>query len=103
MPIARVTNLTSAVRFLKEKNVWIWALEAGGEPYYRQDFRGNCAIILGSEGEGVSRLLKEESDWISGIPMYGTINSLNVSNAAAVVLFEAAKQRHADASAKKGV
>ena len=97
MPIARVANLVSAVRYLKEKGVWIWALEAGGTPYYEQDFRGNTAIILGSEGEGVSRLLKEESDHVSGIPLFGTINSLNVSNAAAIVFFEAARQRNSKA------
>lgn len=94
MPIARVSNLASAVRTLKENGVWIWAVEAGGKPYYEQDFRGKIALILGSEGDGVSRLLKEESDFHVGIPMYGQINSLNVSNAAAVLLFEAAKQRN---------
>ncbi len=93
MPIARVSNLASAVRTLKENGVWIWAVEAGGKPYYEQDFGGSIALILGSEGEGVSRLLKEESDFIAGIPMYGQINSLNVSGAAAILLFEAAKQR----------
>lgn len=94
MPIARVSNLASAVRTLKENGVWVWAVEAGGKPYYEQDFRGKVALILGSEGNGVSRILKEESDFITGIPMYGQINSLNVSNAAAVLLFEAAKQRN---------
>ena len=94
MPIARVANLTNAVRFLKENGVWIWSVEAGGKPYYEQDFKGSCALILGSEGEGVSELLKKESDFIAGIPMYGTVNSLNVSNAGAIVMFEAAKQRN---------
>lgn len=94
MPIARVPNLAAAVRYLKEHNVWVWAMEAGGKPYYDVDFRGGLALILGSEGEGVARLLKDESDGIVGIPMYGSINSLNVSNAGAVVLFEAARQRH---------
>lgn len=102
IPVARVPNLAAAVRFLKENGVWIWALEAGGSPYYEQDFRGKAAIILGSEGDGVSRLLKEESDFIAGIPMFGTINSLNVSNAAAVVFFEAAKQRNGERNLQKG-
>jgi 23S rRNA (guanosine2251-2'-O)-methyltransferase len=93
VPVARVSNLASAVRTLKENGVWIWAVEAGGKPYYEQDFKGKIALILGSEGAGVSRLLKEESDFMAGIPMYGKINSLNVSNAAAILLFEAAKQR----------
>ena len=94
MPIARVPNLANAVKYLKENGVWIWAVEAGGQPYYCQDFKGSVALILGSEGEGVSALLKKESDFIAGIPMYGTVNSLNVSNAGAIVMFEAAKQRN---------
>ncbi len=94
MPIARVPNLANAVKYLKDNGVWIWAVEAGGKPYYEQDFKGSCALILGSEGEGVSELLKKESDFIAGIPMYGSVNSLNVSNAGAIVMFEAAKQRN---------
>lgn len=94
MPIARVSNLASAVKTLKENGVWIWAVEAGGRPYYEQDFKGACALILGSEGEGVSDILKKESDFIAGIPMFGTVNSLNVSAAGAIVMFEAAKQRN---------
>ena len=94
MPIARVSNLSNTVKTLKENGVWIWAVEAGGRPYFEQDFRGACALILGSEGEGVSDILKKESDFIAGIPMYGTVNSLNVSNAGAIVMFEAAKQRN---------
>ncbi len=94
MPIARVSNLANAVKTLKENGVWIWAVEAGGRPYYEQDFKGSCALILGSEGEGVSDLLKKESDFIAGIPMFGTVNSLNVSAAGAIVMFEAAKQRN---------
>ncbi len=94
MPIARASNLANTVKTLKENGVWIWAVEAGGKPYYEQDFKGACALILGSEGEGVSDILKKESDFIAGIPMYGTVNSLNVSNAGAIVMFEAAKQRN---------
>jgi len=94
MPIARVPNLASAVKYLKDNGVWIWAVEAGGRPYYEQDFKGSCALILGSEGEGVSQLLKKESDFIAGIPMFGSVNSLNVSAAGAIVMFEAAKQRN---------
>lgn len=94
VPVARVANLSNALQVLKDNGVWIWAVEAGGTPYYEQDFRGSVALLLGSEGEGVSRLLKEQSDFITGIPMYGKINSLNVSNAAAILLFEAAHQRN---------
>ncbi len=102
MPIARVSNLAAAVRTLKESGVWVWAVEAGGTPYYEQDFRGKIALLFGSEGEGVSRLLKEQSDFVTGIPMFGQINSLNVSSASAVLLFEAAKQRHAAQGGKEG-
>lgn len=94
MPIAKVPNLANAVKYLKENGVWIWAVEAGGRPYYEQDYKGSCALILGSEGEGVSALLKKESDFIAGIPMFGSVNSLNVSAAGAIVMFEAAKQRN---------
>ncbi len=94
MPIARVPNLANAVKYLKENGVWVWAVEAGGRPYYEQDFKGSCALILGSEGEGVSEILKKESDFIAGIPMFGSVNSLNVSAAGAIVMFEAAKQRN---------
>ncbi len=102
MPIARVSNLASAIRTLKEHGVWVWAVEAGGSPYYEQDFRGKIALLFGSEGEGVSRLLKEESDFLTGIPMYGQINSLNVSSASAVLLFEAAQQRNSAQGGKEG-
>ena len=94
MPIARVSNLANAVKTLKENGVWIWAVEAGGRPYYEQDFKGACGLILGSEGQGVSEILKKESDFIAGIPMFGSVNSLNVSAAGAIVMFEAAKQRN---------
>ena len=93
-PIARVANLASAVRELKDRGVWIWAVEAGGKPYYEQDFTGPAALILGSEGEGVSDILKKESDFIAGIPMFGSVNSLNVSVAGGIVMFEAARQRN---------
>ncbi len=93
--VARVSNLAAAIDELKEKNVWIYAVEADGEPYYDKDFStGGCAFVLGSEGEGVSRLLRDKADFIVAIPMYGGVGSLNVSAAASVVIFEAARQRH---------
>jgi len=93
-PIAKVTNLASTVEELKEKGLWIFSAEAGGQKYYETDMTCPAAIILGSEGNGVSRLLLEKSDYIVSIPMYGKVNSFNVSAAAAVILSEAAKQRH---------
>ena len=91
--IVRVTNLADTVEELKRRGVWIFAAEAGGVPYYECDFDSPSAIIFGSEGDGVSRLLYERSDFIASIPMYGRVNSLNVSCAAAVLLSEAARQQ----------
>lgn len=92
--IARVTNLGAAVDELKEKGLWIYAAEAGGESYLKTDLSGPVALIVGSEGFGVSRLLREKSDYVISIPMFGEVNSLNVSAAASVLLFEAARQHH---------
>ncbi len=92
LAIAKVTNLASTVDVLREKGIWVFAAEAGGDAYYNTDFKCPCAIVLGSEGEGVSRLLKEKSDYITSIPMYGHVNSFNVSTAAAVILAEVARQ-----------
>ncbi len=92
LAIAKVTNLASTIDILKEKGVWIFTAEAGGDAYYETDFKCPCAIVLGSEGEGVSRLIKDKSDYITSIPMYGHVNSFNVSTAAAIILAEIARQ-----------
>ena len=92
LAIAKVTNLASTIDSLKQKGIWIFAAEAGGSAYYDTDLKCPCAIVLGSEGEGVSRLIKEKSDYIVSIPMYGHVNSFNVSTAAAVILAEVARQ-----------
>jgi len=93
LAVCRVTNLASAVDQLQERGVWIYACEADGVPYDKQDFSGAIAIVLGSEGFGISRLIKEKSDFIISLPMRGKVNSLNVSCAGAVILYEAAKYR----------
>lgn len=93
VPVAKVTNLAQTVEELKEKGLWIFAAEAGGTPHYETDMTCPAAVILGSEGFGVSRLLKDKSDFLISIPMYGFVNSLNVSCAGAVILCEAARQR----------
>lgn len=92
LAVAKVTNIAATVEELKEKGIWIFAAEAGGENYYDTDFRCPCAIVLGSEGDGVSKLVKDKSDYIVSIPMYGKINSFNVSTAAAVILAEVSRQ-----------
>ncbi len=92
MAIAKVSNIANTIRMLKEKGVWIFAAEAGGTPYYETNFKGPCGLVFGSEGNGVSQIVIENSDVLTSIPMYGKVNSLNVSTAASVILYEAAKQ-----------
>ena len=87
--ICKVTNLSSAIEELKKLGVWIYAAEAGGSDYADTQIITPAAFVLGSEGEGVSRLVKEKSDFILSIPMKGKVNSLNVSSAGAVILFHA--------------
>ncbi|MBQ9744351.1 MAG: 23S rRNA (guanosine(2251)-2'-O)-methyltransferase RlmB [Clostridia bacterium] len=91
MAIAKVSNIATTIEELKKKGLWIFACEAGGTPYYETDFDCPTAIILGSEGNGVGKLIKERSDYIVSIPMYGKVNSLNVSTAASVILCHAAR------------
>ena len=92
LAIAKVTNLASTIDMLQKMGIWVFAAEAGGAAYYDTDFKCPCAIVLGSEGDGVSHLIKEKSDYITSIPMYGHVNSFNVSTAAAVILAEVARQ-----------
>ena len=92
LAIAKVANIATTIEALKEKGIWVYAAEAGGDNYYETDFNVACAIVLGSEGSGVSRLVKERSDYIVSIPMYGKINSFNVSAAAAIILSEVSRQ-----------
>ena len=92
LAIAQVVNIASTIELLKKNNVWIYAAEAGGKSYYETDFTGGCAIVFGSEGNGVSKIVMDNSDFITSIPMYGHVNSFNVSTAAAVILSEAARQ-----------
>jgi 23S rRNA (guanosine2251-2'-O)-methyltransferase len=94
MAVSKVVNLAAEIDRLKELGVWLYAAEAGGESLYKTDLDRPCAIVFGSEGEGVSRLVKEKCDYVVSIPMYGKVNSLNVSTAAAVVLNEVARRRN---------
>ncbi|MBE6631212.1 MAG: 23S rRNA (guanosine(2251)-2'-O)-methyltransferase RlmB [Ruminococcaceae bacterium] len=90
--VAKVTNIANTVDELKRKGLWIYAAEAGGELYYNCKFDSPMAIVMGSEGSGVSQLVKQKCDFLISIPMYGKVNSLNVSTASAVLLYEAARQ-----------
>ncbi len=92
LAVAKVTNIAATVAELQEKGIWVFSAEAGGQAYYETDFNCPCAIVLGSEGEGVSKIVKDKSDYITSIPMYGKVNSFNVSTAAAVILAEVSRQ-----------
>ena len=94
MPVARVTNITNAIKELKERGVWIFGTAAeGATPLYQADLKGAAAIVIGNEGDGMSRLVAESCDLKVSIPMKGRISSLNASAAAAILLYEAVRQR----------
>ena len=93
MPVAKVTNIPQTIDELKERGIWVAACDMGGTDYYREDMSGKIAVVIGSEGFGVSKLVKEKCDFTVSMPMVGRINSLNASNAAAIVIYEIRKQR----------
>ena len=94
MPVARVTNINNAMDELKEKGVWIFGTAAEGSiPMYKADLTGPAAIVIGSEGDGMSRLVQKNCDVTVHIPMKGHITSLNASAAASILLYEAVRQR----------
>ena len=94
MKIARVNNITETIRKLKENGLWIIGTDGEARTlYYNQDLKGDIAIIIGSEGFGMSRLVKENTDMLVKIPMKGKITSLNASVSAGIIIYEAVKQR----------
>jgi len=88
-----VTNIVSAIEELKERGVWIYAADMEGQNWCTVDYKGPTAIVIGSEGFGVSRLVKEKSDFVISLPMMGKINSLNASVACGILCYEVARQR----------
>lgn len=92
-PVAKVTNIAQTIENLKKEGIWVAGAEAGGDTMYRTNLKGPLALVIGSEGEGISRLVKESCDFLVEIPMYGDINSLNASVAAAVLMYEISRQR----------
>lgn len=93
MPVARVANLASTIDELKEKNIWIYGDDMDGSDYRSVDYSGGVALVIGSEGRGMSRLVREKCDFIVSLPMKGKINSLNASVAAGILMYEAASHR----------
>lgn len=94
MKIAMVTNLNQAIKYLKDKNFWVYASDMNGTCYTDVDYHGNIALVIGNEGKGVSELVKKSSDYIITIPMSEKMESLNASVAAGVMIYEAVRQRN---------
>lgn len=92
-PVAKVTNLTQTIKELKEKGIWFVCADMGGTTMYDLDLKGPIGLVIGNEGEGVGKLVKENCDFIASIPMRGDIDSLNASVACGVLSFEIVRQR----------
>jgi 23S rRNA (guanosine2251-2'-O)-methyltransferase len=102
LPIARVTNIARTLEELKERGLWTVGLdERGTQGYDELNFNMNCAVVLGAEGKGLHDLVRKRCDFLVSIPMYGSVPSLNVSVAGAVVMYEVARQRRAVESMEK--
>ena len=93
MPCVKVSNIGQTIDQLKEDGFWIAACDMGGTTYYKQDLTGKLAIVIGSEGFGISQLVRKKCDFVVSMPMVGEITSLNASNAAAVLMYEVRRQR----------
>ena len=93
MNVAMVTNITRTINDLKKLGVWVYALEAGNKKLYSADFTYPTALVIGSEGKGVSRLVLENVDEVLSLDMFGQVNSLNASNASAIGVYEVVRQR----------
>lgn len=94
IPVARVTNIAGTIDMLKDKGLWVYGAEMSEQSCYQTDFSGAVALVIGSEGKGLGRIVKEKCDFLVSIPMYGKINSLNASVAAGILMSEIARQRH---------
>ena len=92
-PVAKVTNLAKTMEELKEKGLWFVCADMGGESMYRLNLKGPIGLVIGNEGEGVGRLVKEKCDFVASIPMKGELDSLNASVAAGVLAYEIVRQR----------
>ena len=93
LPVARVTNIADTIEQLKERNIWVYGADMNGEDYLRTDFGGAVALVIGNEGKGISRLVREKCDAIVSLPLKGRINSLNASVAAGILMYKVAEKR----------
>lgn len=93
MRCVKVTNIANEIEKLKERGIWVAACDMDGKTYYEQNLTGPIALVVGGEGSGVSRLVREKCDFVVSIPMKGNISSLNASNAASILMYEVLRQR----------
>ena len=93
VPVVKVTNIAGTIDTLKGRGVWVFGADMEGTPWTELDFTGSVALVIGSEGRGLSKLVREKCDFIASLPMKGKINSLNASVAAGILMFEASRQR----------
>lgn len=93
LPVVRVTNMAESIKALKTRGIWVFGADMSGRPMGEVDFSGPAALVLGGEGDGISRLVRENCDVLVSLPMRGQISSLNVSVAAGILLYEMAKTR----------
>ena len=94
VPIIRVTNLVSTIKEMKKQGFWFFGTDMNGENYSKLDYKGKTALIIGNEGDGMSKLVKDSCDFIASIPMIGRINSLNASVAAGIIIYESVRCRN---------
>ena len=92
-PVAKVTNISKTIEELKDKGLWFVCADMGGTTMYELDLKGAIGLVIGNEGKGVSRLVKDKCDFVASIPMFGDIDSLNASVAAGVLAYEIVRQR----------
>ena len=93
LPVARVANIASTIKELQKKGIWVYCADMDGQPWCSTDFSGGVALVVGSEGQGVSRIVREACDATVALPMLGQVNSLNASVAAGIILYEICRQR----------
>lgn len=93
VPVARVANITQTIKEIQKRGVWVYGLDMGGETWCSADLSGATALVVGSEGRGISRLVKDACDLLVSLPMSGHIGSLNASVACGVLLYEGLRQR----------
>ena len=95
LPVCKVTNIVNTIKALKENGLWIAAVDMDGQTFYQQNLGGPLGLVVGSEGEGISRLVKQNCDFTVSMPMSGNVTSLNASVAGGILLYEVYRQRNA--------